>query len=577
MYRFSTLIFLFLFCVMPGTKKLFSQTEYYVDFTNGNDSNPGTQALPWKTIGKVNGESFSAGDHIKFKCGETWNEFLFPGNSGNSTQGYIVYESYGSGDKPVLAHTDYGIIIDGYQYLEFNGFEITSSMGVMIKDESGSSPAAYITITQCSIHGNSIPPAYTYGDGCVNVSLGSHHITVSNNIMYNHYYPVWFGDGAGCSSTISDNTIYDCSGNGIGLDEISCSDSTQIVISGNTIYNADWHGMEISANYILIENNIVYNSGTSGHSGIHLFARYDVTEPDKGGDFNIIRNNVCYNIHDHDATGLRTDGNGIQADQWCDSNDIYNNISYNNDGAGIILFGSSGNNVYNNTLYNNGLDLGNRYGRYEFVICQDDDSPCINNLIKNNIGLTAKQGHFAAAIDEVSVDSNNLFFNNIWYNTQAGGDVGIIDFDTHSTDSVAFSVWENYSWTFNEISQNPLFADSASKDFHLLFGSPAINSGVTVPFNSDNENNPRPLELICDRGAFEYGKYWTGQLSSQWDSVANWNDSIVPVDTSVVTIPFPQYYQFMPEVNDSVTLKKLYLSDSAKIKVNTGASLQISD
>ncbi len=570
------LFFITLFLILIKSQ-LFAQINYYVDYTNGDDSNPGTQLLPWKTIGKVNGETFSPGDHIKFKCGEIWNEFLYPNSSGNTVQGNIVYESYGSGNKPVLAHSDYGIIVDGFQYLEFKGFEITSSMGVMIKDESGSSPAAYIKVNECSMHGSSIPPAYTFGDGCINVSLGSHHITISNNEMYNHYYPVWFGDGAGCSSIVSGNTIYDCSGNGIGLDEISCTDSTKIVIKNNTIYNVNWHGMEISANNILIENNIIHHSGTSGHSGIHLFARYNITEPDKGGDYNIIRNNVCYDIHDHDSNGLRTDGNGIQADQWCDSNYIYNNIVYNNDGAGIILFGSSGNKVYNNTLYNNGHDLGNRYGQYEFVICQDDDSPCINNIIKNNIGLAVKQNHFAAAIDEISVDSNNLFSNNIWYNIQIGDNVGIIDFDTHSTDSVSFAVWNGYSWTVEELSENPLFSDTASKDFHLLFGSPAINTGAVVPMDADNENNPRPLEEEFDRGAFEYGKYWCGRIGSQWDSIANWNDSLVPVDTSVVTIPTPQFYQSEAEITDSVVLKKLFISDSASITMKTGSVLQIND
>jgi hypothetical protein len=42
-------------------------TTYYVDGTNGNDTNSGTSpALAWKTIGHVNGITFSPGDSILF-------------------------------------------------------------------------------------------------------------------------------------------------------------------------------------------------------------------------------------------------------------------------------------------------------------------------------------------------------------------------------------------------------------------------------------------------------------------------------------------------------------------------------
>jgi parallel beta-helix repeat protein len=556
---------------------LFAQTNYYVDYTGGEDDNPGTEAQPWKTVEKVNSVIFSPGDHIKFKRGESWSGFVYPNASGSEIHGYIVYEAYGTGAAPILANPNYGVIIDGRKYLVFRDFEIISDMGIIIKDESGNNNTEHIKILNNSIHGTSIPPAYTYGNGCVNISQGAHHITISGNEMYNHFFPVWFGDEAGCNSVVSNNIIHDCSGCGIGLDEVFCTDTTQIIISNNTIYNCSWHGMEISANHIIIENNIVHHCGTSGHSGIHLFSRYEISDPDKGGDFNIIRGNVCYQIHDHEPDGMRTDGNGIQADQWCDSNFIYNNIAYDNDGAGIIIFGSCGNRVYNNTMYNNGLDEGIRYGQYEFVICRDDDSPSDNNVVKNNIGITQKKNHFAAAIDEISVDGNNSFSNNIWYNKQNEGDVGIISFDTHSTESVSLETWNGYSWAENEISSDPMFVDTTSKNFHLKYGSPAINTGLQVSLTYDNENNPRPLEGYYDRGAFEHGKYWKGTSGTLWDVRANWNDSIIPVDTSQVTIPHPDFYINPPEIISNVVLKKLFLNDSATISVLQGVTLRVSD
>ena len=50
---------------------------YYVDATNGNDSNLETsQSDPWKTIAKVNSSNFQPGDNILFKRGEIWREKL---------------------------------------------------------------------------------------------------------------------------------------------------------------------------------------------------------------------------------------------------------------------------------------------------------------------------------------------------------------------------------------------------------------------------------------------------------------------------------------------------------------------
>ena len=52
-------------------------TVYYIDATNGNDSNNGTSpTTAWNTISKVNSSIFIPGDSIKFKCGEEWREQL---------------------------------------------------------------------------------------------------------------------------------------------------------------------------------------------------------------------------------------------------------------------------------------------------------------------------------------------------------------------------------------------------------------------------------------------------------------------------------------------------------------------
>ena len=72
--------------------------RYYIDATNGNDDNSGQSTSDaWKTIAKVNSESFSPDDSIFFKRGETWI-----GGADINWQSGIYYMLYGSGAHPIV-------------------------------------------------------------------------------------------------------------------------------------------------------------------------------------------------------------------------------------------------------------------------------------------------------------------------------------------------------------------------------------------------------------------------------------------------------------------------------------------
>lgn len=77
-------------------------TTYYVDATGGDDAKDGqSAATAWKTIAKVNGVSFVAGDQILFKRGEVWRESLVPASSG-AAGSPILFDAYGTGDAPTI-------------------------------------------------------------------------------------------------------------------------------------------------------------------------------------------------------------------------------------------------------------------------------------------------------------------------------------------------------------------------------------------------------------------------------------------------------------------------------------------
>ncbi len=77
-------------------------TTYYVDASGGDDTKDGQSLVTaWKTIAKVNGSTFAAGDQILFKRGEVWRESLVPPSSGASGNP-IVFDAYGTGDAPTI-------------------------------------------------------------------------------------------------------------------------------------------------------------------------------------------------------------------------------------------------------------------------------------------------------------------------------------------------------------------------------------------------------------------------------------------------------------------------------------------
>ena len=76
--------------------------DYYVDSISGSDLNSGTaQNKPWKTIRRVNAQSYTAGDNIKFRRGAEWEEQLTLASSGLAGKPITVC-SYGSGPNPLI-------------------------------------------------------------------------------------------------------------------------------------------------------------------------------------------------------------------------------------------------------------------------------------------------------------------------------------------------------------------------------------------------------------------------------------------------------------------------------------------
>jgi len=94
----SLLFLLIIVTLFLTTNSSVYATDYYVNATDGSDSNDGTsEEASWETITKVNNASFSSGDRILFKRGETWTGIglVVPANN-------LSFGDYGSGSLPII-------------------------------------------------------------------------------------------------------------------------------------------------------------------------------------------------------------------------------------------------------------------------------------------------------------------------------------------------------------------------------------------------------------------------------------------------------------------------------------------
>ncbi len=443
-------------------------SSFYVDAQYGSDANPGTIEQPWQSLSKVASIDFTPGTHIYFKRGSVWiDEYLVITVQGTESAP-IVYGAYGSGNLPKLQNGS--IVLSGTQYAVLRDFEITGS------------PYAGIIIRN-----------------------GTHHAEISSNILHDNAGGIWMGSDPGMNNHISKNIIYLNQGHGIAVNTVFCTPGNETVISYNEIYSNTWHGIELSGNYHIVEGNIVYGNGASpdgtddivGHSGIHLFSRFHKDEPDTGGDHNIIRNNIVHDTYDRNDNA--TDGNGIQMDMWCDDNQVYNNVTYHNDGPGITVFGGSRNQIYNNTLYDNGLHLGYRWAKAQLMIGSSEEVTASSNLITNNIAFSVNKDTFAVFIDDTSQALHNVFAANLYFNVAGGNLVG-----RGSDGAISLSQWNQMAWA-NDQEGDPIFLSPTALNFHLSPTSPAIDAGQTISaLLTDIDGNPRPCPV---NGKYDIGAY----------------------------------------------------------------------
>jgi hypothetical protein len=341
-------------------------TEYFVA-PDGNNDNPGTEALPWRTIQKA-ANTLAAGDTVYIKNG-TYHEQVVPVDSGTPGN-YITYSAY-PGHSPVIDGT--GVFGDYRGLFEVN--------------------ASYIVVSGLTVR---------------NSTAAAIHVRKSNNII------------------IRENRTEESVSSGIGVWR-----SSDIVVDGNVIVNAknspsgqEEHISIASVEDFEVKNNQVYSVDNGSYSG----AGIDVKESSSYGKVykNIIHDLPSSGIyvdawdgynHHHEifqnyiyntSVGISI---GSERDGEVRYLNIYNNIIYHVSFAGI-RFQQAGEDglrrdvhIFNNTIvesYSHGGAgiLVETYSVQNIVL--------INNLI--NFGPDTTCGQIKAYVPDEIVSITNLVY-----------------------------------------------------------------------------------------------------------------------------------------------------------------------
>lgn len=206
--------------------------SYYVSSSGGSDSNNGTSTgTPWLTLSHVNAQSFSAGDTVYFKRGDTWSGDQLippsPGSSGNP----ISFDAYGTGAAPVFTEAiPISFVSGSWTYISGNVWKATMSATV-------SSPTVN-EVQFGSVWGRKQPA----GGGCASAIASKYDWCLTWPYLY-----VYSPSGTNPVTTYAaDGSVTPIVAQAAGLKVISVSGKTWLTFQHIRVKNFDYMGVSVS-------------------------------------------------------------------------------------------------------------------------------------------------------------------------------------------------------------------------------------------------------------------------------------------------------------------------------------------
>jgi hypothetical protein len=422
---------------------------YYVakGAANADDTNPGTESAPWKTLTKA-GTAAKAGDTVVVKAG-TYNEALRVQNLG-SAGAMITFKAspacIQSADPYQAPNCDVtisgaGIDINRKSYIRVEGFEVTNHSDAGIWCQTRSEELVH----HVELVNNYIHDLHGYGIECRN----AHDTLIENNYIRN---------------------IHSSAGIGIRGDR----EERNITVRGNKVLHVDCDGIHIEGQNIIIEGNLL---GDSYHTDCHQ----DALEVYGPVDGLTIRNNLIWDWTQNIYLSAETSyvrnvavlGNVVWCDRYCAAGNDAPGVN-----AGPNVADLTNLRIEGNTFHNVWNLITDGYAR--------SAGDWVTGLqVRNNVFASSK----------LSIEINGSFVSdyNLFYQSRIRSHTTLADYRAAYPGSEAHSV-----------ESDPMFVNTGAFDFHLRTDSPAIDKGTMIQgLPSDPDGRVRHQGSSFDLGAYE--------------------------------------------------------------------------
>ncbi|MCD4739646.1 right-handed parallel beta-helix repeat-containing protein [archaeon] len=477
----QVLILGFLFLLVPVMA-----TDFYVS-NAGNDNALGTGAAEaWQTIGKVNSAlqdgTIQQGDDIYFNRGDVFDDGYMLLRLGGISSNRMTIGAYGSGAKPVINGTEYGIWFNEdntdfvtvqdlmFSHTSHNALTQTNDMqnitihNVDVQDCGWTAmffdSTIGLTIEDCTIDRCDNGGVIIYG----NPSNRASYTRVINCTVNNTGLGTGAGDSFHVHSDDSGNEagdfhlFQDCKSDNAGEDGFDLHSGGNIILKNCEIRGSNHVGINVGKDRtnLTIDGCYVKN--------------LDPVAINLGGSNNVIIRNTRVFNNNKQALGFAPDTPG----EIVNKNKIYNNVFiYPNGAPGM------GNGI---------VDMS--YERYSYTD--------IKNNIFATMGTTNPQKTFRILSGSISGISNKVSFkHNIWWHGSGS--------DYHKwyngSQLVNFDYWESYYSTDQFV--EPGLKDPENEDFTLQEGSPAIDAGDWLTLTVGGESGS--IIPVEDAGYFTDG------------------------------------------------------------------------
>ena len=481
-----------------------SNSSFYVA-TTGNDSNPGTQAAPWRTIQHA-ADMARAGSTVNVRGG-TYEELVSINASGNASDGFIAFKSY-PGETAILDATRFtpsgrqGVLtIHGQSYVRIEGFEIrnfrTAERRLAPLGISVMGSGSHIELLKNNIHhiennfeGRDRPGSGGNGFGIAVYGTDAKAPITDLIIDGNEVHHLKTGsseslvvNGNVTNFRITHNVVHD--NNNIGIDVIgfertapdpAVDQARDGVVSGNLVFNITSKGNPAYQNEensdgiyvdggtrILIEQNVMHDVDF----GIELASEHK----DRATSYITARNNLIYHCH---TAGVSIGGYAPERGHTDHSR------------------------VVNNTLYDNDTSATGS-GEFQMQWNMADD------IFANNIVYAGSR--CLIAVNKSRVDKSQppvMIDHNLYYcspGAKASEWAEASATETGFDQYVGSTANDRHSHFLD-----PHFVDPAAHNFHPRPDSPALSAGTAdgVPVGElDLDGSPRVKSGKIDIGCYQ--------------------------------------------------------------------------